>query len=199
MAKTKIHTHEDALSVYFADMLSASFRSVTPTDTPPSAKIDTDMVVANVEHEPPPAPEIVPATSKYLLCEAAGLAIAIELLSLNTIIPWPQTGLMAVPGQPDMVLGLLNHRSQQTLVLNPSLLLNSKPVTEKPQYHYLLLFDDRRHAIACEHIDQILTLEPERIHWQKRTQQSWHKGTVLEHLHSIVDLPVLLQQLLQEE
>lgn len=201
MTKTQLHSQQEALSVYFRDMLNAPLIDIPaePTSEPAAAIAPplTDVAPRQI----PPVVEPAPSKDeKYLLCNITDLKIAFELLDISTIMRWPHDGLISIPRQSEMVLGLLNLHSQQTLVLDLNVLLHHQPLNpHQSTYRYLLLFDNRRYAIACNQLEQIQTIEPEQIDTRRYTDKPWLKGMIKHNMHTIIHLPALLQHVLEQE
>lgn len=208
MAKTHIYEQEQALSVYFRDMLAEPQKK--PVETPQPAETESA----------PPAPVITePANDKLsqadgeqtstaiksaggehklLLCEIGGMNLAIAVSALNNIVHWPRQGLNQLPGQQDWQLGLLTERQQHAEVIDIRQLLQAPLADTEAQPGYILLVDEKRRGIACDRIQHIVTVEDKAINWRQDTsQRTWFSGVIAETLHSIVDIPALLDELEQ--
>lgn len=202
MAKTQIYQQEQALSVYFRDMLAEPrTQAQASTDQQPA---QPDSINETAEPISPPAdeaaPEMAPTGSpqpqtplRLLLCELAGIKLALPVSELNNIVHWPQQGLNQFPNQADWQLGLLTEGEQQIEVIDISTALHGTSSNSQPRPRYIMLVDDRRRAITCDAIEQIVSLEPEAINWHgEADQHPWFSGEIAESMHHVIDLKALL-------
>ncbi len=209
MAKTQIYQQEEALSVYFRDMLAEPSpveemplpdsdrpeaipaAAATTTDSPPVASAQAD-----IEAETP-QPETRPAASshKLLLCQINGMKLAFDVSALNNIVHWPKSGLNQLPGRHNWQLGLFRDRDQHIDVVDiRHLLQTGRHEDAKPGY--ILLMNARRTGIACDGISQIINIDDDKINWRgDTTQRPWFSGVIAESMHSIIDLPALFTAL----
>lgn len=200
MAKTQIYQQEEALSVYFRDMLAepGKAKPAPAKETAPGPSIDSGAVQDASMPEQPSKEEAVDSSGplKLLLCEIAGMKLALAVAELNNIVYWPEQGLTQLPGQADWQLGLFTERHQQVAVVDirPALLA---PDRQPPlEARYILLVDGRRRGIACDRIERIITVETESVNWRTSDgQRPWFSGVVTDSMHNIIDLPALLSAL----
>lgn len=206
MAKAnKIYEQDQALSVYFRDMLAET--QSTPIAPPPepvvATKTETPSPVAAVtESEPaPPAPTVQSETEihrqgdiKLLLCDIAGMSLALPVSALNNIVRWPDEPLTRLPGQAEWNLGVFSQHQQHTTVIDISYFLQPEH-QHRPQtaLNYILLVGQRRWGIACDQIKQIVTLPIKDINWRSdTTQRPWFSGVITDQMSNVVDIPALL-------
>lgn len=202
MAKTQIYQQEEALSVYFRDMLAESKPQPQPAaKQQPAQAVDISKAAEPVS---PPADEAaseaLPTESsqpqtpvRLLLCLIAGIKVAMPVTELNNIVHWPQQGLYQLPDQADWQLGLLSDGEQQIEVVDISAALQVTCGDSTPRPRYIMLVDDRRRGITCDAIEQIVSLEPGAINWrEQRDQRPWFSGVVTESMHNVIDLKALL-------
>lgn len=204
MAKTQIYQQKDALSVYFHDMLAEPRKSTrTLADKKPAPPESTPEPTNKPSLEPEPTPEKIQTAPKawegplrLFLCQIVGIKVALPVSELNNIVHWPQQGLVQFPDQADWQLGLLSEHGQQIEVIDIGAVLQATPGEEKVQPRYILLVDGRRLGIACEAIEEIVSLETDTIHWREDNDpRSWFKGLLSESMHTLIDLPALLTSL----
>lgn len=194
MAKTQIYQQEEALSVYFRDMLAEP--------QPPEAKVEQKSPPAHSDSiEATPLQHDVAenradkAVHKLLLCEIGGMKLAVDLDALNNIVHWPAAGLNQLPGRHRWQLGLLRDRQQHAEVIDIRPLLQTAADNDF-KTGYILLVNERRFGIACDRISQIIQLDNEQINWRRdRAQRPWFSGVIADSMHSIIDLPRLLAAL----
>jgi chemotaxis signal transduction protein len=209
MAKTQIYQQEEALSVYFRDML-ADPRSVAdkpapeaespaPEPEPQSTQAGTRSVQREVKATPQTDPAPVTTIYKLLLCQIGGMKLALDVSALNNIVHWPSSGLNQLPGHRDWQLGLFRDREQHIEVVDIRHLLQAeKRNGEQPGY--ILLVNGRRMGVACDGISQIINIDDNHINWRSETsQRPWFSGVIADSMHSIIDLPALLTALEQGE
>lgn len=194
MAKTQIYQQEEALSVYFRDMLAEPGKAKpAPETAPPPHTIEAE---DKTTQEQAAAISEAPAPLKLLLCEIGGIKLALTVAELNNIVLWPEQGLNRLPGQADWQLGLLSERDQQVEVVDIRPALQAAGSEAPAQTRYILLVDGRRRGIACDSIEHIITVEAEAVNWrQDRSQRPWFSGVVADSMHNIIDLPTLLSAL----
>lgn len=209
MAKTQIYQQEEALSVYFRDMLAEP--------RPATEKPSHDIAVPERTEAPvTPAPVIsehsenktesqqiettpVASSHKLLLCQISGMKLAFDVSALSNIVHWPASGLNQLPGRKNWQLGLYRDREQHMEVVDiRHLLQTNQPVPEQPGY--ILLIGERRTGIACDGINQIINIDADQVNWRRDTsQRAWFKGVIADSMHSIIDLPALFDALEKSE
>lgn len=203
MAKTQIYQQEEALSVYFRDMLAEP----KPVAEKPSSDI---AMPQSIEAPVKPAPVItehpeteteaqqaemtaVASSHKLLLCQISGMKLAFDVSALSNIVHWPATGLNQLPGRKGWQLGLYRDRDQPIEVVDIRHLLQTD---QRDQPGYILLINERRAGIACDGINQIINIDNDQINWRRDTsQRPWFRGVLADSMHSIIDLPALFDAL----
>ncbi len=209
MAKTQIYQQEEALSVYFRDMLAEP----KPVEEKPSPAIAMPQSSAMPVE---PAPVItedsesdtqaqqaettaVASIHKLLLCQISGMKLAFDVSALSNIVHWPASGLNQLPGRKGWQLGLYRDREQHIEVVDiRHLLQTTQHDTDQPGY--ILLINERRTGIACDGISQIITIDADQVNWRRdTTQRRWFRGVIADSMHSIIDLPALFSALENNE
>jgi len=212
MAKTQIHQQEDALSVYFRDML-ADHRPVTETPAPeteapqlvPEAapeitQAPTDSVQTEIKTTQGTDTTSVVTNHKLLLCHIGEMKLALDVSALSNIVHWPSAGLNQLPGRCHWQLGLFRDRDQHIEVVDIRHLLQTDQRDDEQQPGYILLINDRRIGIACDGISQIINIDDDNINWRHDTsQRPWFSGVIADSMHSIIDLTALFTALEQGE
>lgn len=212
MAKTQIYQQEDALSVYFRDML-AEPRPVNETpapEVPPpqivpepaqeTTQIPADSVQTEIETTQVTDTTSVVSNHKLLLCHIGGMKLALDVSALSNIVHWPSSGLNQLPGRRDWQLGLFRDREQHIEVVDIRHLLQADEHDDEQQPGYILLINERRMGIACDAISQIINIDDNSINWRRDTsQRPWFSGVIADSMHSIIDLTVLFAALEQGE
>jgi purine-binding chemotaxis protein CheW len=196
MAKTRIHEHEEALSVYFRDMLAEPFAEPQQTEVEPVA--DTS---AAEPAEVVTAPISIPSgRQKLLLCEIGEMKLAVAVDALNNILHWPESGLNQLPGSADWQLGVLSQQREHTRVIDIRQFLDKDANADAPPAGYILLVDERRQGIACDRINQIVQIDSDDINWRRdRSQRPWFTGVIADSMHSIIDIGELLTAIEQQK
>jgi len=191
---THIAEHEQALSAYLNDMLFEEPADPAFTkDTDLSQQIikqtlsDSDKVEKNWRDSP----------FQTLLFEIQGLKLAIPLHELNGILTWPKKTMPKIAGKPDWYLGLYSQDHKHTQVIDtahiilPNILQNSE---NKP--NFIILIADGKWGLACNKVNQVVTLSSEEIRWRKEAgKRPWLAGTVLDKMCSILNIDELVKQL----
>ena len=216
MAKTRIYEQQQALSVYFRDMLAEPGRIAsqptaepvvtTPVTTPEfinqlEVSTDTESGEHDLTASEPEAHKAVTTSQaeisqKLLLCEIGGMPLAIAVSELNNIVHWPARGLTHLPGSADWQLGVLSDSEQQSEIIDIRGVLQAPDPEPHAAARYILLVNKRRHGIACDHIQHIIQIDYDKVNWrQDLSQHPWFTGVIADSMHSIVDIPALLAAL----
>jgi len=191
---THIAEHEKALSAYLNDMLFDEPTDPQLTkDTVLSQHIieqtlsDSDKVDENWRDSP----------FQTLLFEIQGLKLAIPLHELNGILTWPEKPPPKIAGKPDWYLGLYSQDHKHTQIVDTAhiILPNTlKKNEDKP--NFIILIADGKWGLACNKVNQVVTLSSEEIRWRKEAgKRPWLAGTVLDKMCSILNIEALIKQL----
>lgn len=132
------------------------------------------------------------ATGEFqaLLFSVGGLTLAVPLVTLHSVLPWPEEGVTPMPNQPAWCVGLMRYREQNVRIVDtgtmviPSDRAELKP-EEEPQH--ILIVGDGKWGLACNAIGSVVKLMPNDVRWRSGGQRPWLAGTVLSHLCALID------------
>lgn len=128
-------------------------------------------------------------TSRYLLCEAAGVRLALPMGEVRHMVPLPP--LRPEPGDPDICLGHWRHPGGEARVIDLAALL--APDMAGAEADTLLLLNDRTWALACTVYEESVVLDAEGIAWRTPTQsRPWLVGMMRELRCGVIDVPALI-------
>jgi len=145
------------------------------------------VVVAPVAEEVPPGwskPEF-----QALLFKVGALNLAVPLIKLHSVIPWPEEGIAAMPNQPSWCYGLLRYRDQNVRIIDTAELVLPPDKRREPiEPKHVLIVGDGRWGLACSSIGEVLRLEPDEVKWRTAEgRRRWLAGTVVGHLCALLD------------
>ncbi len=196
-----------ALSAYLDSLL----REV---DVAPEPRVEKPAPV-HVLHQPPrPAAEAAPAATapaeptgdaeqtpgwaqtrfQCLLFSVRGLTLAVPLEALCGIAEWGD-GVTKLPERPAWFLGVASYRGLQSGIIDTAGVVMPERLdadAERPAYAHIIFFDDGRWGLACERVDQVITLNKEQVRWRtSRTKRPWLAGTVIDQMCALLDIEAL--------
>ncbi len=172
---------------------SALLQQATPDVVAKSQSI-TETETQNVE-EPEDDEQWRQQPFQALLFKIGGLSLAVPLIKLYGVIPWTDK-IAKVPNRTDWYLGLLHHRDQNVRVIDTHNMVMNKPAQQPPEYRHILLVDHGRWGLTCEHLGEVINLEPEQVKWRTaKGKRPWLAGTVLEHLCALIDADAFARML----
>ncbi|WP_438969983.1 chemotaxis protein CheW [Methylophaga sp.] len=202
MAKKQIHEQSQALSAYFDDMLTApakpekkSARIAEPPAGPSVADLPDSEQAESIKRTVDERPAAIqrPESLRVLLCEIDDMPFALPVSMLNNIIPWPEHGLDSTSSQTAWQLGLYQQKQHQSQILDIRSLLQSENSTAPVEANYILLVDDRRYGIACQHIKHVVSYPSQAISWRDDlSEHPWLIGEVGDEKYQILDIYALL-------
>ncbi len=133
-----------------------------------------------------------------LLFRVAGLKLAIPLSQLGGV--HPAAGMKVTPlfGQSDWSLGVWQSDGEKlTVVDSAKLIMPERGVSLRDTgYEYLIQLDRTPWALACEGINDTVTLGNESIKWRSdATKRPWLAGTVISEMCALLDVPSLVELL----
>lgn len=143
--------------------------------------------------EPAPVEEIPPPWSKpdfqALLFKVGGLSLAVPLVKLHSVIPWPAEGVTAMPKQPAWCFGLLRYRDQNVRIVDTEgLVIPDGKRADRMVPKHILVVGDGQWGLACSSIGNVVKLDPEEVKWRTSGgRRPWLAGTVLNHLCALLD------------
>jgi len=125
--------------------------------------------------------------------------VAVPLAELNAILNYPRR-LAAVPGLPSWGIGVFRHRNINLVAVDsielfvPENLRDTSRARFRP--NYLVVLDGGCFGLACDSVDQVVTLQPDEVRWRgERGRRPWLAGTVKERLCALLDVPSLVSLL----
>lgn len=201
MKKSKTLASSDQAVSSYLDMLLQEIPEEYPTEPeikPLALEVETPTVVTELPKSPVPAVEEVATKSwrdehfQSMLFEVGGLTLAIPLLEMGVVIPWPES-VRDMPNTPDWYLGLMRHREQNIHVINTWQIVmdrqeNDTETPDKSCFNHIIMMKEGPWGLACEKIGNVIDLYPGDVKW--RTSQGtrpWLAGTVMKYLSAIVD------------
>ena len=172
-----------------------------PVVEPAPAPAPEDEVTPNLpavipdEAEPGPwegMPEWGKEPFQALLFSLSGLTMAIPLAELAGVLEWPGN-ITALPNHSPWYRGLIHHLGQTVPVIELAQLVVPERIrgqyqAEEGEQRRIILIDDGRYGLACDGVDEVITLEPESVRWRtSRTRRKWLAGTVIERKCALLD------------
>jgi purine-binding chemotaxis protein CheW len=155
------------------------------------------VAVAPVPASAPPAtPDWASGPFACLLLSVNGLSLALPLVKLNRILPWTEPS--PLPGYAPWLLGIVHHLDTNVRVIDTAGLV--MPEIRRPTpgeagaagERHIVLIGDGHWGLVCEHVSEVITLDPERIRWRaSRGQRPWLAGTLVEQLCALLDVEEL--------
>lgn len=139
-------------------------------------------------------PEWASAPFQAMLFKVAGLSLAVPLVELNGVVEW--TGeVTEMPGHSPFYMGLMTHLDKSIPVVDTArLVLPAEKLGQlagddaKTRVKRVVLIDEHRWGLACDEVNEVITLEPDQVRWRtSRTKRAWLAGTVVEHMCALVD------------
>jgi purine-binding chemotaxis protein CheW len=134
-----------------------------------------------------------------LLFSVGGLNLAVPLVTLHSVLPWPEQGVTPMPNQPDWCFGLLRYRERNVRVVDTGTMVippdRKAAVPVEPPQH-ILIVGDGDWGLACNTIGSVVRLGAEDVRWRASGgQRPWLAGTVLAHLCALIDTQAFAQML----
>ena len=172
-----------------------------PRPVPEVPEPIAEQAVAPPPAEPPAAlqPEWGQAEFQALLFSVGGLTLAVPLVTLNSVVPWPEHGVTPMPNQPAWCFGLLHYRERNVRVVDTGTLVippdreELRP-TEPPEH--ILIVGDGSWGLACSAIGNVVRLAPDDVRWRRGGgRRPWLAGTVLGHLCALLDTDAFARML----
>jgi purine-binding chemotaxis protein CheW len=189
MSESKqIADHEDALDLYFNEMLSDATADTVTGKTEirvGKAKPTTDY------HRNKPF--------QALLFDINGLQLAICTDDIQAILPWPETPLEQSQemSNNEAIMGYYNQAPHQIQIINTAHIV--LPIQHRHNIalpSFMIVVSEGNWALSCHKINTIITLAPEDIRWRKNMgTRPWLAGTSIEKSCSIVNLTGLVNLL----
>ncbi|MDH5424941.1 MAG: chemotaxis protein CheW [Gammaproteobacteria bacterium] len=173
-----------------------------------------DVVVAQAQEEvtkTQPAKEI-PATPDWaesnfqcLLFKVGGLSLAVPLVKLNGVIPWPEK-VVETPNQTDWYLGVLMNHGKKVEVIDTAVMVlpaehrAQMPAEPADRFSHILLVDNQRWGLACDSIGEVIWLNKNEVKWRSnKTKRPWLLGTVIDHMCAVMDTEAFADMLAKQK
>lgn len=180
-----------ALAVYLEALLRDA------PEKSPAADSGADLITnaPAVSAEPVAVPPQPAAPFACLLFKAGGFHLAAPLDRLGGVVPWAPLTLL--PAQAAHILGLLPHLGKQVQVLDPLPLLHPRAAARSRSHvvHSIVLSASREWGLACEAVNGIVTVHPERVRWRSgAAAQPWFSGIISDWMCVLLDMDVLARK-----
>lgn len=162
---------------------------VEAADQPPKVEVtpDSSQTIITTDYQ---RPQWAQGRFECLLFNVAGLRLAVPLVSLGSIHKIDRK-FNALPGQYDWFIGILRTTGSGNIkVLDTALCVMPERYepTSRETLEYVISIHGYAWGLACHHVEQSITLEPEQVKWRsQRGKRPWLAGTVLEHMCSLID------------
>ena len=146
-------------------------------------------------------PEWAQQPFQCLLFKVSGLTLAVPLIKLNGVIPWPEK-ITETPNQTDWYLGLVPNQDINVKVIDTALLVvpenrrGSLNEEYSERFSHIILVDDGRWGLACDSIGDVVWLTHEKVKWRKnKMHRPWLEGTALDYLCALLNTEAFAQML----
>lgn len=177
---------EQIVAGYLAELL-------TPLPVPePPAEVK---VVAIQTWSDPLPPQTATGQTRYLLCVAAGVKLAVPMDDVTHMLPMPP---LSPPNSANPIcLGRWRHPSGEARVADLGAILS--PDMSGAQADTLVILGNRAWALACAVNDEPVVLEGEGIQWRHgATSRPWLVGMSKEPKCGVIGTAALIEWLEQE-
>lgn len=185
MSESKqIADHEDALDIYFNEMLVDSTADIVPSKT--AAQLSKPKATTEYDLTQP---------FQALLFDINGLQLAIRSEEIKAILPWPETPLeqSQTLSNNEAIMGAYN---QITIINTAHIVLPIQHRLNIAKPSFMIVVGEGNWALSCHKINAVITLAPEDIRWRKNMgARPWLAGTSIEKSCSIVHLTGLVNLL----
>jgi len=189
MSKSKqIADHEDALDLYFNEMLVDATADIVSEKT----AVRQDKPKSTTDYD-------LTQPFRALLFDINGLQLAIRSEDIKAILPWPETPLEQnqEDSSNETVLGTYNLAPEKIKVINTAHIV--LPVQHRHNIampNFMIVVGDGKWALSCHKINSVIILASEDIRWRKKIgARPWLAGTSIEKSCSIVNLTELINLL----
>ncbi|MET0936909.1 MAG: hypothetical protein ABWX83_13015, partial [Luteibacter sp.] len=180
-----------------AEQIVADYLAELLTPALPAPAPEPDVKVVTIETwRQSPGPEVVaPADSRYLLCLAAGVRLAVSMSDITHMLPMPP---LTPPNTTNPIcLGRWRHPSGEARVADLAAILS--PDMAGAHASTLVLLGDRAWALACIVDDEPVELPAGAIQWRTgATTRPWLAGMSQEPKCGVVGTTALIEWLEKE-
>lgn len=163
-------------------------------EAPAPAEAPAPMAPAPAERRPRWAAEPFPC----LLFRVDGLSLAVPLVHLSGVLPWPEQ-ITPMPGHQPFFLGLHPHQGRNIKVVDTARVVMPPERLrggEASGYGNIVVIDDGRWGLACASVDEMVTIDPERVKWRSAGgKRPWLAGTVIDQMCALLDVAAFARML----
>ena len=127
-----------------------------------------------------------------LFFHVGGLQLAVQLTDLHSVVPWEETTVTPMPGQPAWHRGIMRHRGRNVHVIDTATMVlppgrQESEEARRPPDHVLIV-GDGDWGLACHAIGDVVRLGPEDVKWRRAGgRRPWLAGTAINYLCAIID------------
>lgn len=197
---------KQALDVYLRALLQEPERPIqdeapVPERTGDREAVAVEAAAPEAEAEASPVPEWGRERFQAMLFKVAGLTLAVPLAELSGVQEWDPDTVTPMPGHAHWYLGLMDYRGHSVPVVDTCHLVlpedrRGKVAAPAERVRRVVFIDDGRWGLACDDIDEVVTLAPEQVRWRtSRTRRRWLAGTVIDHMCALLDPPAFARML----
>jgi len=206
--KETLVKQKDALRVYLDSLFRMPLPDIPDEIEPPPLVPNLEKeaaalpVAAPVERavESPTVPAVAPETLRpdwankpfsCLLFQVSGLELAVPLVELEAVKPWPAR-LDHIPGALPWILGVMRYGEHYVKVVDTAALLHQR-TSDLPDLRArerrILVFGERSWGLACDSVQNVVKIDPESVKWRPaKAKRSWVVGTAALQLCSVLDV-----------
>lgn len=150
-------------------------------------------------------PDWAESSFQCLLFKVGGLSLAVPLVKLNGVIPWPEK-VVETPNQTDWYLGVLMNHGNKVEVIDTAVMVlpaeHRQEMALEPadRLSHILLVDDQRWGLACDSIGEVVWLNKDEVKWRSnKTKRPWLLGTVIDHMCAVMDTEAFADMLADQK
>lgn len=141
-------------------------------------------------------PEWAQQPFQILLFTVAGLEMAIPLISLGGIQRLNEADVTQLFGKPDWFMGLVPGLDGNINVVDSCRWVMPDRYGEAKSkglnYSFLILLGDSNWALACSHVQNAKTIDPDEVKWRtEHSKRPWLSGMLIEERCVLLDAEVL--------
>lgn len=194
----RVTTQTDTVSEAPAVDLDETQATATMADVVPihaEISLADEVAVALPEALPEAPQQAFEFPLQCLLFEVKGVALALPLVDLESVIPMPDE-MSQLPGYAAMVKGVVQNRGQNVSVLDTAALLNMRVAKDDQETHVLVLHD-ARFGLSCDRLGSVVKLEEDDVQWLPATASDQPRlllGKIRDRLTALLNPQGLRQQ-----
>jgi chemotaxis signal transduction protein len=122
---------------------------------------------------------------RCLMFRVGDSLLSIPLIEMMGVVQWTDK-LTQLPQSGDEVLGILKHRNTYLKVLDSLIVLGiTAKRIQKPGY--ALMLSDKKVAISCDTLEDVISLEYDDIQWYKAPENNTIQGIIKESLAHLLN------------